>query len=495
MQNRRDQVQAHRFVVSRLTTGLLREDPDTPEPPTRRTYKAVAVGAAFAAVLCVGALVFGLISPGGATGWRDGHTLVVEKDTGTRYLFDGERLRPVRNYASARLLVGADLKTDTVSTASLRGTPHGDPVGIAGAPDYLPSGKALDAGPWQVCAGIRSDDSGGSRTTTTLLVDSDLAGATVADGDGALVRDEDAGLFLLWRGNRFRLPGGQATATALGYGAVDPLRVSAAFLDALPAGPDLAPPKVVGQGAAGPGLDGADTRVGQVFTVVTPGSDQQYYLLLRSGLTPVTITQAALVLGATATRERAYGGKAPQAIPLSSNALDGALAPKSSSGEPGRVEQVGAALPPAPPGTLRTGGDQDLCVRLAPRDDTGTDVGLVTALSSAVDARSAPPGRALAAACLAVDAVSVPPSGGSLVRALGSSGSDLGDSTYLVTDTGRKYRVPSGTAAEALGYDLTRAQKLPSPLLDMLPTGPDLSPGSAQSGREEVTGTSRCDDR
>ncbi|MCZ9343218.1 type VII secretion protein EccB, partial [Streptomyces sp. TRM76130] len=123
------------------------------------------------------------------------------------------------------------------------------------------------------------------------------------------------------------------------------------------------------------------------------------------------------------------------------------------------------------------------------------DVGLVTVLSSAVDARSAPPGRALAAACLAVDAVSVPPSGGSLVWALGSSGSDLGDSTYLVTDTGRKYRVPSGTAAEALGYDLTRAQRLPSPLLDMLPTGPDLSLGSARSGREEVTGTSRCDDR
>jgi type VII secretion protein EccB len=276
MQNRRDQVQAHRFVVSRLTTGLLREDPDTPEPPTRRTYKAVAVGAAFAAVLCVGALVFGLISPGGATGWRDGRTLVVEKGTGTRYLFDGERLRPVRNYASARLLVGAGLKTDTVSTASLRGTPHGDPVGIEGAPDYLPSGGSLGSGPWQVCVGARPDGTGGTRTATTLLVDSGPAGRTVPAGDGALVRDEGGRLLLLWRGNRFRLPGGQSTATALGYGAVNPLRVSAAFLGALPAGPDLTPPQVAGEGAAGPELDGAATRIGQVFAVRTPGSAQQY---------------------------------------------------------------------------------------------------------------------------------------------------------------------------------------------------------------------------
>lgn len=39
MQNRKDQVQAHQFVVARLTAGLLRADPDAPETPLRRTNR------------------------------------------------------------------------------------------------------------------------------------------------------------------------------------------------------------------------------------------------------------------------------------------------------------------------------------------------------------------------------------------------------------------------------------------------------------------------
>ncbi|MFF8593833.1 type VII secretion protein EccB [Streptomyces sp. NPDC015220] len=490
MQNRRDQVQAHRFVVSRLTSGLLRADPDLPEPPTRRTDRGVAFGAVLAAVLAVGSLVYGLISPGGATGWRDGRTLVVERGTGTRYLFDGDRLRPVRNYASARLLVGADLTTDTVSAASLHGTAHGDPVGIEGAPDDLPPAAPSGSGAWQVCAGTRPSDSGGRTGTTTLLVDSGPSGDAVPAG--VLVRETGGDLFLAWHGARFRLAAGQATAAALGYGAADPLPVSAAFLDAVPAGADLAAPRVEGQGAAGPDVDGAATRIGQVFVVRTPGSAQQYYLLLRSGLTPVTTTQAALLLGASDTRARAYGGKAPQALALSPNTLEGMPAPKGLTDEAAGVERSGTAMPAAPPALAQPRSDQDLCVRLTPKGDAGTGVALVTEDSSAVAAGATAPGRALAPACLAVDAVSVPASGGALVRALDSSGASMGDTTYLVTDTGRKYRIASADAATALGYDPKRARQLPFPLLDMLPTGPDLSPEAAQEGRSEAADGGRC---
>ncbi|NEC37898.1 type VII secretion protein EccB [Streptomyces rubrogriseus] len=488
MQNRRDQVQAHRFVVSRLTSGLLRADPDAPEPSTRRTDRGVTFGAVFAAVLAVGFLVYGLISPGGATGWRDGHTLVVEEGTGARYLFDGTRLRPVRNYASARLLVGADLKTDTVSAASLRGTPHGDPVGIEGAPDDLPD--AGGPGAWQVCAGTRPTDSGERVGTTALVVDSSLPGDTVADG--VLVRDDKGGLFLVWHGTRFRLTAGQAAVAALGYGAADPLAVSAAFLDAVPAGADLVAPRVAGQGGPGPDVDGTATRIGQVFVVRTPGAAQQYYLLLRSGLTPVTTTQAALLLAASGTREKAYGGKAPQALALSPNALDRVLAPKGAHDEAAGVQRSGSVIPAAPPALAQRRDDRNLCVRLTPQGDTGTSVSLVAVDSSVVVAGATAPGRALVPACLAVDVVSLPASGGALVRALSSAGTGMGDTTYLVTDTGRKYRIASATAATALGYDVQRAQKLPSPLLDMLPTGPDLSPEAAQAGRSDVTGGSRC---
>ncbi|MFE6894451.1 type VII secretion protein EccB [Streptomyces sp. NPDC057694] len=488
MQNRRDQVQAHRFVVSRLTSGLLRADPDAPEPPTRRTDKGVALGAVFAAVLGVGALVFGLISPGGAVGWRDGQTLVVEKETGNRYLFDGDKLSPVRNYTSARLLAGAGLKTDVVSAASLRGTPHGDPVGIEGAPYDLPD--TTSSGVWEVCTGTQATESGERRGVTTLVIDSKLSHASVTDG--ILVREAHSDLYLVSHGTRFRLPNAQAAATALGYGAGTPLPVSAAFLDSVPAGADLAPPQVSGQGKAGPDLGGVHTRVGQVFTVRTPGSDQQYYLLLRSGLTPLTTTQAALALGAPSTREKAYAGKLPTAVQLSSDTVDQALAPKTSAGESATVAKVGSALPTAPPRLTGVADDDDLCVRLTPHGDAGTGIDLVTVPDDDVAELAAAPRRSLAAPCLKVDAVSVSANGGGLVRALGSAGADVGTTTYLVTDTGEKYRVTSEAAATALGYDLGHARKVPSPLLDMLPTGPDLSLDAAKSGSSDAAGQDRC---
>ncbi|MET9112390.1 type VII secretion protein EccB, partial [Streptomyces zhihengii] len=76
---------------------------------------------------------------------------------------------------------------------------------------------------------------------------------------------------------------------------------------------------------------------------------------------------------------------------------------------------------------------------------------------------------------------------------LGASGRQVGASAYLVTDTGVKHRIASKEAAEALGYDLAAdAQAVPSTLVGMLPTGPDLSPEAAAAGRSGATGTPDC---
>lgn len=44
MQNRREQIQAHMFVMGRLTSGLLRTDLDAPESPVGRTNRGLAIG-------------------------------------------------------------------------------------------------------------------------------------------------------------------------------------------------------------------------------------------------------------------------------------------------------------------------------------------------------------------------------------------------------------------------------------------------------------------
>ncbi|NEE41411.1 hypothetical protein G3M53_90625 [Streptomyces sp. SID7982] len=83
-------------------------------------------------------------------------------------------------------------------------------------------------------------------------------------------------------------------------------------------------------------------------------------------------------------------------------------------------------------------------------------------------------------ACVAVDAIVVGPGEGALVQAGSAAGGQVGGTRYLVTDTGVKHRLPTQADAEALGYEGGQVRTVPSLLLTMLPTGPDL--GSAAAG-------------
>src|SRR2546423_12053476 len=139
MQSRRDQVQAHLFVMGRITSGMLRADPDAPESAQGRTNRGAIAGIVVAVLLCAAAFIWGLISPGRSNTWRDSQSLIVDQDTGASYLYADGRLRPVRNYASARLIGGTRMTTRKVRNKSLAGAPHGQPVGIVGAPDALPA--------------------------------------------------------------------------------------------------------------------------------------------------------------------------------------------------------------------------------------------------------------------------------------------------------------------------------------------------------------------
>ncbi|MEU2424085.1 type VII secretion protein EccB [Streptomyces sp. NPDC007851] len=490
MQSRRDQVIAHQFLVSRLTSGLLRADPDVTEPPTRRTNRGMTYGMVIAAVVSAGSLVFGLVKPGGNTTWESGKALIVEKETGTRYVYDG-RLHTVLNYPSARLLLGAGMTTVSVSANSLSAARHGSEVGIPGAPDSLPPADSLNAHPWQVCAATTSTDSGARKPLTVLAVDSAQEGAGVREDQAVLVKGPDGDTYLLWQDNRFKVAGSQQALAALGYGGAGATSVSAAFLDAVPAGPDLAAPPVSEPGTTGPVLDGQATRVGQVFSVQTPGSAKRYYVLGDDGLVPITTTQAALALGDPGTRQKAYGGAVPKEVVLSTQALSGALAP-SGSASATAVRQAGAQLPARPPALLGVPDSAGVCVGLDAQGAKSIRVTLTVVSGKTIVDDALPPLKASAPACLPVDGIAVAPGSGSLVRALSSSGSGTGTTTYLVTDNGVKYRVPTASAATDLGYDLSAADGLPAALLNMLPTGPDLSPASAATGHTAATGTPTC---
>ncbi|MGW5333859.1 type VII secretion protein EccB [Streptomyces bauhiniae] len=486
MQSKRDQVQAHSFMMGRLSSGLLTADPDSPESPLGRTTRGVVFGVLFTFLIGAGTVVYGLLRPGGNDSWRDGRHLVVNRDTGARYLWtdtDGV-LHPVRNYTSARLIGGSDLPTEDVGTASLRDVPVGGPVGIPGTPDGLPEAGQLDSGAWNMCVtgpdGADPGTSGAVSTSpvneagaTTLVAGAPVNSTDVAGDRGVLVRGPDKKEYLVWRGSRLPLDEKSDARTALGYGSQEAVPVSAAFLDALAPGAALRSPDVPGRGGAGPELGGEATRIGQVFQVSVPGGESSYHLLRKEGLVPLTRLGAALALGDPATQKDAYGGESPEARTVGADALREHQA--KGAGEAGT-----AGLPDAPPAPQSVPRGSALCAQVD-GGDGGARIGSVLAPLSelapvAVSTGTADPVRA---ACVPTDATVVRPGHGALVRALHASGAAHAGTTYLVAENGVKYRVPAEDALKALGYATDDIGSVPAPLLAALPTGADLDPDVA----------------
>ncbi|MBO4257488.1 type VII secretion protein EccB [Streptomyces griseorubiginosus] len=482
MQNRRDQVQAHLFTMGRLTSGLLRSDLDAPESPVGRTNRGLVMGVLVALLVSAGAFVFGLISPGGSGTWQSPGKLIVDARTGARYLYADGRLRPVRNYASALLLVGSQkLSTTTVGHETLRHALRGPAVGLEGAPDTLPDGGDLTARrPWLIC----STDASAARTTLAVASPVAESGDPLPAHEAVLVRGPDGNRYLVWRGSRLRIDAAGGALESLGYGTTAARPVSAAFLNALPAGPDLTPATVPGTGDAGPSLGGMSTRIGQVFETQVPGSAPQYYLLRQEGLVPLTATRAALQLGAPDTVQKAYGGGTAAARQVQAGALAGHFAAS--------VDADRSALPTSPPDVTGVPDGSAVCASVSPGTAAGAEVRVdvrtvaVSELASAV-ARTGGP-AAGAGACLSLDAVAVAPGSGALVQALSAGGGDVDGSTYLVGDSGAKYRVPTDEDLGALGYSAGEITRVPALLLAMLPSGPDLDADAAARGHVTASG-------
>ncbi|MGX7828856.1 type VII secretion protein EccB [Actinokineospora sp. 24-640] len=435
MYGRREQVEAHSFLAGRLTAALLRTDPDAPDRPLRRTTGGVLGGAAIGALVAAGVVVFGLLTGKGGADWTAPGVLVVDSDTGNRYLYVDGTLHPVLNYASARLLLGEAPKVVRVGGDELAGLPKGAPAGILGAPDTLPAAGAAPA--WTVCA------QPGGRVGLTV---GDLPGAAVVpDGQALLVRAGDE-THLAWRDRRFRVAAAWVPR-ALGFDPAAATSVDPVWLNALAAGPDLGAPPLA-RGGNGPVVGGLPTVLGQIVTVpdaVGPTT----YAVTAGGLVPVTETAAALLAADPA------GPDAPRLRVSPAELAAQTVLP---------APDWQAQWPPAPPRPVAADGAP--CVRWA---------GESAVLTVATGPGRAPVGDPPAAIRDAgtADVVAVGPGAGVLARTRPAPGVP-GAGLYLVTEAGAKYPVGSADAAAALGLPADSAAPVPADLLDLLPTGPLL---------------------
>ncbi|MDQ0984508.1 type VII secretion protein EccB [Streptomyces sp. V2I9] len=465
MQSRRDQVHAHMFVMSRLSLGMLRDDPDAPESPHRRTTKGFVIGLVVAALAALVVAVYGLVVPGGSNAWKATGTLVLDERSGARYLTVDGVLHPVLNETSAKLLAGERMKVVSVKPASIEAAPRGATLGIVGAPDPLPQAGELSRDAWSVCA-TRPDAA--ADPLLTLGVGLTAEGRPVTSGLTTLVRTVPGDTtYLLWHGTRMRLDPAHYAVQALGYDADAAYPVPEAFLNALPSGPDLAVPEVAGRGKAGPSLAGRPTRIGQLFD--GPGG---HYLLTERGLTRVTALEEALVKGDPRTQRTAYAG---EAVTLPRIGPDDLARHQDASG--GRLVGTGGGKVPAglpEPGPVRAG--EGVCAVVGTADGRPT-VSVVLPRADAVAGRAVSDQPGVTVGPGAADRIAARPDGGALVTALSSAGT--GTAYYLVTASGAKYAIPGGDKGlQRLGYRADQSVPVPSGVLGMLASGPALD-GSA----------------
>jgi type VII secretion protein EccB len=447
------------FTMNRLSAAMLRAAPDHPDRPTGRTLRGTYVGVAIAMVLCVIVAIIGILFPGRVATWRTEGTVVLEEDTGARYLYLGGELRPVLNVATVQLLLGGSRPVETASSAALAGTPRGAPLGITGAPEVLPSPAALSRDPWLSCA-VRETSNGKTTAGLALEIGQPSRGTALGHTEGVLVAGGDGALYLLWDGSRHRLDTAHGARQALGYGAAAPRSVTADFLALVPAGVDAAPPDLPGRGNLAAPIAGRPARIGQLYT----SGSGAVYVLTVDGLTPLTETARALLLGDPRTQELSYQGATPVVGTVGPQDLSNRLAPERPA-PVGALPAVAPRLIDDDPGLavcVSTGADQDQPVRT-----------LVTVPAASLGGQEGTPQLGVAPGCGLVDRIAVRGGRGVLVSTVPTQGSAA---WFLVTDVGVKFPLPAAGPPDAFGYRNLAPARVPAFLVNLLPTGPALDP-------------------
>lgn len=481
MASRRDLFQSYQFMVRRVVAGMVLRETDPVQDPLRRLGGAVFGGIMMTVLALAAVGVVAVVKPGGNTSWQDGAAVIVEAETGARFVWlpdaDGEhRLHPVTDFTSAALLVGST-SVVSVSADSLDDVPRGPRLGIAGAPDSLPPADRVLGSPWTLCSLPAETASGETVPNTALVVGQGTSRGTGVGDAAVLVRDVEQGtLHVVLGGYQYPVPPAAEAAVLEGLALrTEPvLSVGTAWLSALPAGEELAPEPVADRGTASAVVAGA--VVGEV-RFVAAGDERQYYQVAADRIVEITEVQARLLLADPSTRAAVYGSSVPAEAPLS--AAEAAAAPRTELPE---------TQPTDPPATLFEvadvdPSDQTLCAAFRAEgaaDDAAAAVPDVT-VQAGVDGvdTAAVTQRRTADGVVLADRVVVRPGWGALVESVPAPGAPGGTLT-LVTDEGVRYPLPSEQVAATLGYGGIEPVRLPSSLVARVPAGPALDVADAR---------------
>ncbi|RGC69090.1 ESX-1 secretion system protein eccB1 [Micromonospora sp. MW-13] len=453
MPSRQDQLHSYQFTVQRAVAALVMRETDPARSPFRRLAGAGLASVLVAAITLGGFALYGLFT-GGGTRWRDPGAVIVEKESGARFVYRDRKLHPVLNYASALLIIGAERpQTVLVSRRSIEGVPRGLPLGIPDAPDSLPDRARLSTAPWTVCS-VATTEAERTAPRSAVLIGVAATGGRAPGDDAVLLRHPDGGLHLVWHARRYLLRDTARSLAALAATRQRAVPAAPALIDSFPAGADLAPPDLPGLGRPSAGVPGA--VVGDVFLIRNSGGGRQYAVALADGLAGITELQASLLLARTGQGE-------PAALTLGRFAA----LPKQPDLVP-----TGPAAPPTSPPRLAAPDGGALCVGVA-ADGEVRDLRLGAAVP---DLSGSPRTTGPAVA----DHVVVEPGHGAVVESAAAPGA-TGGAVSVVTDLGRRYVLADAEVLGMLGYRDVTPVRLPAGVVSRVPAGSPLDPAAARA--------------
>jgi type VII secretion protein EccB len=453
MPSRQDQLHSYQFSMQRVVAALVMRETDPAQSPFRRAAGATLASILIAAIIAAGFGVYGVFTGRGSEGWRTPYAVVIEEETGAQFVFQDNKLRPALNFTSAMLAGGGGKPSvHTVKHASLVGVPRGVPFGVAGLPDSLPAGGDLIGFPWSLCGvggdtdkrpssvlavGDRAVASGG-RT----LTNEQMAAVTAVGRDGS-----DLETFLLWSDRLFPITRAHLESIYKNNRATQ-LRVPAAFVNLLPRGERLEPVVVANPGV--PSAKLAQYVNGQVIALEDSNTrtPTAWGVVSKDGLVALTSLQADL----TRARYDDLNLKDTTVNAQQFAALPVAAGPAQADRSRNPQRKYDLVTDPTMCVVLRADGEPVEVRAGAPVAVTGRDRSATGADGQQVVA----------------DYVFIEPGKGALVT--------TGTTTMLVTDRGIGYALARPDVSAMLGYDVTKALRVPSALAALIPAGPALDP-------------------
>lgn len=468
MTTKKDLVEAHAFSRRRLVTAFLSGAPGGREVEPTRPGRTILGGVSIAVLLLAGAAIASVLAPRAPQDWNSQGVVVT--DQGARYIVtqDKGRLRPIINLASAQLILGLDVQTQVVSqkTVDAAKEPPGDPIGIQGAPESLPTTDRFIETGWTACtrdgAGVAVDISRSPRVSLASARQGFVVETPTGKWLIAQTVDEEGDLEAF----RYQIPPsieGQLMQHIFNPQPTTVPKVPESWVDLFPAGKPLDTsgfPKI-GRRVPMQGANGADLVTGDIVKT----EDGRYFLVRSDGWTPLSQFAAGVYLS---TAE----GSKPKALP--SMPGDRSTQPLPQTNWPTNV-----LTPPIRP---------ELCTELHTAHGATPAVRIGSASPGTAAWPDNPPP--------AGDTVqTVDPGMGAFVRS-GSVGSAVGTLDYMVDSRGGAYLLQGGSTIASLGltdYRDHTAPVVPDPWIKLLGQGTALSteqalcPPATQASRKSGT--------